>query len=81
MADLNDKSMIQVGLEAFEIESAELLEELEKNLLILEASPDDKDVINSIFRAIHTIKGSSGIVGLESVENFAHVTENLLPKL
>ncbi|MBI5826638.1 MAG: chemotaxis protein CheA [Deltaproteobacteria bacterium] len=65
-------------LQTFLSESVELLQEMEDSLLSLENSPNDQDRINSLFRSVHTIKGSSGIVGIESVEKFTHGIENLL---
>lgn len=65
-------------LQTFLSESVELLQEMENSLLSLENSPNDQDRINSLFRSVHTIKGSSGIVGIESVEKFTHGVENLL---
>ena len=67
--------------QTFRVESSELLEEMEKSLLRMENSPDDTDAINALFRAAHTIKGSSGIVGIETVERFTHVVESVLDKV
>lgn len=67
--------------QTFRVESSELLEEMEKSLLRMESSPDDADAINALFRAAHTIKGSSGIVGIETVERFTHVVESVLDKV
>lgn len=64
--------------QTFIAESAELLQEMEEALLALESSPGDQGLINSLFRSAHTLKGSSGIVGIETVEKFTHVVENLL---
>lgn len=62
----------------FMTESAELLQEMENALLSLEKNPGDADTINSLFRSAHTIKGASGILGMETVEKFTHLVENLL---
>ncbi len=59
-------------------ESEELLEDMEQALLSLERAPNDVDLINRIFRAAHTIKGSSGLFGFDSIVSFTHVVENLL---
>lgn len=67
--------------QTFMAESAELLQEMESALLTLEKSPGDSDTINSLFRSAHTIKGASGILGMESVEKFTHLVENLLSRV
>ncbi|MEW6739361.1 MAG: chemotaxis protein CheA [Nitrospirota bacterium] len=59
-------------------EAMERLAEFEDGLLRLEKSPDDKDLINTIFRAAHTIKGSSGSIGLKDISSFTHVMEEIL---
>lgn len=72
---------LSAALQTFMTESRELLEEMESALLLLENSPEDQDNINSLFRSAHTIKGASGIFGLEAVEKFTHVAENLLSRM
>ncbi len=59
----------------FLMESRELLQEMEDSLLSLESNPDDMDLVNAIFRSIHTIKGSAGIFDFTAVESFTHVVE------
>src|SRR3990172_9606912 len=65
----------------FIAESQELLTEMESSLLELERDPVDQNAINSLFRAAHTIKGSSGVLGIGTVERFTHFVENLLEKM
>lgn len=72
---------LALAKQTFITESGEQLEEMERSLLHLENSPDDQDAINSLFRSAHTIKGSSGVLGLEPVEKFTHVVENLLSRI
>ncbi len=62
----------------FITESNELLEDMEAALLELERSPNDVDLINRVFRAAHTIKGSAGLFGFDQIVEFTHVAENLL---
>jgi len=62
----------------FLTEANEELEFLETNLVELERDPTSKDIINKIFRSIHSIKGSSGFFGLESLTQVAHKMETLL---
>lgn len=62
----------------FIAESREHLESAEAGLLDLETRPDDKEVLNQIFRAFHTIKGMAGFLNLTEIGSLAHSTENLL---
>jgi len=66
---------------AFALETAEKLAEMEAALLSLDNQPVAGDDLNALFRAVHTIKGSAGIVGAETVELFCHDTEQLLSRL
>ena len=68
-------------LEDFLIETGEHLAELESTLLQLESEPDRRDVLDDIFRSIHTIKGAAGFVGLEKISELSHKLENLLELL
>ncbi|HEX2934686.1 MAG TPA: chemotaxis protein CheA [Bacteroidales bacterium] len=58
-------------------EATGLLDRLEKDLLELEISPDNKELIESAFRAMHTIKGVSGMYGFEYISEFTHSMENI----
>src|SRR5690606_38482168 len=63
------------------VESRELLEQMEYDLLRLESEPDDPELLNALFRSVHTVKGAAGIFGLQPIVDFTHVVENLLDKL
>ncbi|HAO19340.1 MAG TPA: hypothetical protein DCQ37_01895 [Desulfobacteraceae bacterium] len=65
-------------LQDFIAETGEHLQEMESNLLRLEAEPGNKDILNDIFRSAHTIKGSSEYLGLEKIAELSHKLENLL---
>ncbi|WP_236208906.1 chemotaxis protein CheA [Pseudomonas tohonis] len=65
----------------FIAESRELLQQMEDALLQIEQSPDDPELINAIFRAAHTIKGSSGLFGFDSIVAFTHVAESVLDRV
>ncbi|TGL99620.1 chemotaxis protein CheA [Leptospira jelokensis] len=68
-------------IDAYLVESEELLRDMETILLRTESSlPSDED-LNAIFRAVHTIKGTAGMFGFESTVSFTHVVENLLDEL
>ena len=65
----------------FLIESNENLDRLDQELVKLESSPSSKELVASIFRTIHTIKGSCGFLGFARLEKLAHAGENLLSLL
>jgi two-component system, chemotaxis family, sensor kinase CheA len=56
----------------FRQEARELLDQLEQALLDLEQSPDDRDLVDSSFRALHTLKGSGAMFGFDEVAEFVH---------
>lgn len=62
--------------DVFKEETYEILEELEKSLLELEADPGNPDTVAKVFRAIHTIKGSGAMFGFDMLSSFAHEVEN-----
>jgi two-component system chemotaxis sensor kinase CheA len=62
-------------------EARDILETLNENVLQLEVRPEDRELINSIFRGIHTIKGSAGSFDLDDISSFAHYFESLLSLL
>ncbi len=69
------------ALHTFIAESRELLQNMEDALLRIEQSPDDEELINAIFRAAHTIKGSAGLFGLDYIVAFTHVAESVLDRV
>ncbi len=71
----------QLVLKTFLIESGERLSEMEEGLVDLEASPDNKEILDRIFRAAHTLKGNSMSLEFREIGNFIHGTETLLQKL
>lgn len=68
-------------VEEFLIESREGLERIERDLVALEEDGTRKDVVDRIFRDVHTIKGVCGFLGYESLEGLTHASESLLSKL
>jgi two-component system chemotaxis sensor kinase CheA len=68
-------------VDVFRQEAAELLEQLEKALLDLEQRPDDRDLVDMAFRALHTIKGSGAMFGFEQVASFAHEFESAFDRV
>jgi two-component system chemotaxis sensor kinase CheA len=68
-------------LNDFLVETKENLDHLDEELLALEANPDDSDIINSIFRRVHTIKGVCGFLDFHKLEAITHAGETLLGEL
>ena len=62
----------------FLTESNENLSRLNQKIVEIEKSPDDMEILNSIFRTIHTIKGTCGFLGLERLGSVAHAAESVL---
>ncbi len=67
--------------EAFLEEVLELLDNLNKQLLLLEDSPTDKDVINEIFRMTHSIKSESALVGFKNMSTISHRMEDIFERV
>lgn len=65
-------------LSEFITETAEALEVIDSELVRFEAEPNDKDILNNVFRLVHTIKGTCGFLGLPRLEAVAHAGETLL---
>ena len=70
--DINEDKQI------FICEAIELLDNMESALLGLEQNTDDPELINEVFRAAHTVKGSAGLFGFDNIIEFTHELETLL---
>src|SRR5260221_1915972 len=68
-------------LNSFLVETGEGLAQMEQSILELETHPEDGELIQTIFRVVHTIKGNASILELPKLLSFAHTTENLLDEL
>lgn len=68
-------------LKDFLVEAGENLDRLDQDLVRLEQSPGDQKIISNVFRALHTIKGSSGFFAFKRLEKVAHAGESLLGKI
>ncbi len=77
---LNDPEMKEI-VDSFIIETREILDQLDLDLVELENQPKDTELLNKIFRAFHTIKGTSGFLGLSRFTTVTHRCEDLLNKL
>lgn len=65
----------------FLAESTENLAQLDRDVVELERDPSNASLLNSIFRAVHTIKGTCGFIGLPRLENVSHTAESVLEQL
>ncbi len=74
-------NFIEPVKELFITESKELLDRIEQVSLEIELLKDKKETLREMFRCIHSIKGSSGMFGFETIEYFLHHFENLLDEL
>lgn len=78
----DDLSAISSELrEDFVVEAEEHLEVIEQNLLKLEKNPEDENSVNEVFRAIHSIKGTSDYVNLKKITRLAHGLETVFDKI
>ncbi len=64
-------------LQDFLVEAGEILEKLSEQLIELEQRPDDRNLLNAIFRGFHTVKGGAGFLQLDAMVECCHATENL----
>ncbi len=75
---MNDDAEI---VQEFLVESHENLDQLDRDLVELEQQPGSRELLSSIFRTIHTIKGTSGFLAFNHLEALTHAGENLLSRL
>lgn len=68
-------------VDSFIVETNEIFEKLDNEILQLEKRPEDKELVNSIFRAVHTVKGTSGFLSFDQMSIVAHRFEDVLNKL
>jgi two-component system chemotaxis sensor kinase CheA len=68
-------------VDSFVVETKEIFEKLDNEILLIEKNPDDKELVNSIFRAVHTVKGTSGFLSFDQMSTVAHKFEDVLNKL
>ena len=64
-------------LQDFLVEAGEILEQLNEQLLELEQTPDDYDLLNAVFRGFHTIKGGAGFLSIEALVEVCHRSEDV----
>jgi len=68
-------------VESFIVETKELLDKLDNDLIELEKRQNDVELLNAIFRYVHTIKGTSSFIGFEQMSELTHKFEDVLNKL
>lgn len=73
--------MMEQAIATYREEATELLAELETSLLELEENPQDNDLINRVFRAMHTIKGSGAMFGFDDIAQFTHEVETVFDQV
>lgn len=78
MENIQDLNIEQDFWADFVLEAFEHIEEIETNVISLEQNPDDMEIIHTMFRAFHTIKGLSGFVEHTIIQEIAHKTETLM---
>lgn len=77
---LIDPDMKEI-VESFIVETKEILDKLDVDLVEMEKRPDDTELLNSVFRHFHTIKGTSSFLGLDKLTGVTHKGEDILNKL
>ena len=78
---MSDFSGMEEMLQDFLTEASDLLSSVDNNLVELEKRPEDKNLLNEIFRGFHTIKGGAGFLNATELVKLCHRTENLFDKL
>ncbi|MFZ5483899.1 MAG: chemotaxis protein CheA [Pseudomonadota bacterium] len=78
---MSDFAGMEELLQDFLLEAGELLSGVDNKLVELEKRPEDKDLLNDIFRGFHTIKGGAGFLNVDHLVSLCHRTENLFDKL
>ncbi|PYE35178.1 CheA signal transduction histidine kinase [Idiomarina fontislapidosi] len=72
--------MSDAGQDIFQLEAREHLQQIERSLLELERDPSQRDELDALFRSMHTIKGSGGMMGYQHLADFSHHFESVLDK-
>ncbi len=68
-------------LQDFIVEAGEIIEKLDEQLVQIEKTPDDKDLLNAIFRSFHTVKGGAGFLDLKELVEICHAAESVFDML
>src|ERR1700747_1056509 len=68
-------------IQEFLVESNEGLDRFDRDLIALEKDKSSRELLDSIFRAVHTIKGTGGVLGFEKLVSISHVGESVLSRM
>lgn len=77
---IHDDSMQDI-VESFVVEATEIYDGLEGDILQLEQTPEDQDLVDGIFRDVHTVKGTAGFLSLDQLSTLAHRFEEVLDSM
>src|SRR6201996_9450922 len=77
----NQLSGIEEVIKEFLVESNEGLDTFDRDLVALEQDKSSRELLDNIFRAIHTIKGTGGVLGFEKLVSISHLGESVLSKM
>ncbi|MDR0926261.1 MAG: chemotaxis protein CheA [Ignavibacteria bacterium] len=80
MAVFDDPEMQEI-FEGFLVEANEILESITTDIVEIEKTPDDLELINKLFRSFHTIKGTASFMGFADISGITHHAEDILNKL
>ncbi len=80
-SEMGDFTGMEELLQDFLLEASDLLSDVDSKLMDLEKAPEDKALLNVIFRGFHTIKGGAGFLNAQELVTLCHLTENLFDKL
>ena len=78
---MSDFSGMEDLLQDFLQEASDLLSDVDNKLVDLEKMPDDRGLLNDIFRGFHTVKGGAGFLNATELVTLCHLTENLFDRL
>jgi two-component system chemotaxis sensor kinase CheA len=81
MGESESQDEMQEIIQDFMVETQEILEGLDQHFVNLEENPSNRDLLNEIFRAVHSVKGSAGFLGYNRLVEVAHNSENVLNRL
>ncbi len=73
--------MMDEFIQEFLVEGGELLDQLDRDFVEFEKNPNSKELVARIFRAVHTLKGTGGTIGLEKIEAINHAGESVLSRV